>query len=197
MTISEIKDIIETRLGWRDDKTVESFVLSTPNLTADSGRYFQSEHSAVTLQNIRDCQPIVSIDEDDFNSYLEDIRLQVVIQVLSDVFEKDYVNDKLLDFYPNAFDNLISLRMTIIIAELIMSSSRSNITERITDSFIRKLNYDIFRDPPSASTSKYSTSITYRYSKELESVQRRFGSQRNLLKTITKGQAINPIYESY
>lgn len=192
MTLSEAKDILITRLGWRDDKTVTGLTLSAPNLQTDSGRVFQAEHSSVTLQNIRDCQPIVDISEIDFNSYLVDTREQIVIQVLSDVFEKDYIDDKLLDFYPNAFDNLISMRMTIVVAELIMSSIRSNRIERLSDSFLGKLNYDVFRDPPSTHTPIYNTSVMFRYGYELTSVQRKFGSQRNLLKTITKGNVFNP-----
>ncbi len=192
MTLSEAKDILVTRIGWRDDKTVPSFTLSAANLTSDSGRVFQGEHSAVTLQNVRDCQPIDSIIEADFNTYLEDVREQIVIQVLSDVFEKDFINDKLFDFFPTGFDNLISLRMVIWVSELIMSSVRSNRIERITDEFLGKLNYDIFRDPPSSGGAKYNTSATVRYGSEVVSAQRRFGSQRNLLKTITKGQVFNP-----
>ncbi len=195
MTLSEAKDILITRLGWRDDKTVTSFVLSAINLQTDSGRVFQGEHSAVTLENIRDTQPIVDVIEADFNQYLEDIREQIVIQILDDAFEKDYLDDKLLILYPNGFDSLISLRMTIFVAELIMSSTRSNRIERMTDNFISKLRFDMFRDPPTGdTTNKYNTSVTFRYNRELQSVQRRFGSQRNLLKTITKGQVFNPYF---
>jgi len=195
MTLSEAKDILITRLGWRDDKTVSGLTLSAINLQTDSGRVFQGEHSAVTLENIRDTQPIVDVIEADFNQYLEDIREQIVIQILDDAFEKDYLDDKLLTLYPNGFDSLISLRMTIFVAELIMSSTRSNRIERMTDNFISKLRFDMFRDPPTGdTTNKYNTSVTFRYSLELQSVQRRFGSQRNLLKTITKGQVFNPYF---
>jgi len=71
MTISEAKDILVDRIGWRDDETVLGFALSANNSTTVSGKFFQSEHSCVTLANIRDCQPIVNISESKFNSYLE------------------------------------------------------------------------------------------------------------------------------
>jgi hypothetical protein len=193
MTLSEAKDILITRLGWRNDETVDSFTLSAENLTTDSGKYFQSEHSCVTLQNIRDCQPIINISENRFNSYLESIRDQAVVQVLDDAFEKDYVNDDLLTVFPKAFDSAISLRMVIVVAELIMTNGRINKTQRFSESFVGKLNYDIFRETVTKFANananyKYSMGISTRYGFEIQSIQRRFGQQRNLIKTVTKGQ---------
>jgi len=200
MIISEALVIIKTRLGWRDDKTVNGFVLTPPNDTTDSGRYFQSEHSAITLQNIKDCQPLIDISDVDFNSYLENLTDQVCIKVLGDVFEKDFVADNIFDVYPTALDNVISLRMTIDVAEMIMTSIRSNRIKRLGDEFVGKLHYDIFRDAPNKFAIrklnyKHSLGITTRYEFELDSVQRRFGQQRNLIKSITRGQAVNISYE--
>lgn len=195
MTISEAKDILVDRLGWRDDKTLSGFVLSASNTTTNSGRYFQAEHSSVTLENIKDCQPIVGISDPDFNTYLTNLVEQVSYQVLSDVFERDYIDDNLFNLYSTSFDNVVSLRMVIVVAETIMTSTRSNRIERLGDSFIGKLNYDIFRDAPNKFAIrnlnyKHSMGITTRYAIELGSVQRRFGSQRNMIKTITKGQSL-------
>lgn len=200
MIISEALVIIKTRLGWRDDKTVNGFVLTPPNDTTDSGRYFQSEHSAITLQNIKDCQPLIDISDVDFNSYLENLTDQVCIKVLGDVFEKDFVADNIFDVYPTALDNVISLRMTIDVAEMIMTSIRSNRIKRLGDEFVGKLHYDIFRDAPNKFAIrklnyKHSLGITTRYEFELDSVQRRFGQQRNLIRSITRGQAVNISYE--
>lgn len=196
MTKTEAKDILVNRLGWRDDKTVSGFTLSAQNLTTDSGRYYQSEHSSVTLQNIRDTQPILSISESDFNDYLYQLKEQVAYQVLSDVFEKDTINDHLFTLYPSGFDNVLSLRMVIVVSEVIMSSVRSNNIDRFTKDFIGKLHYDIFRDAPNkfairGANYNHSLGASTRYSFELASVQRRFGSQRNSLKVITQGQVFN------
>ena len=194
MTISEAKDILVDRLGWRDDKTISGFTLSAPNLITDSGRFFQAEHSSVTLENIRDCQPIVDISEDDFNAHLVNLTEQVSYQVLSDVFERDFIDDNLFNLYSTSFDNVISLRTVIVVAEAIMTSTRSNRIERLGDDFIGKLNYDIFREAPNKFAIRnlnyiHSMGITTRYAMELGSVQRRFGNQRNMLRTITKGQS--------
>ena len=200
MTLSEAKDILVNRIGWRDDKTVAGFVLSPENLVTESGRVFQSEHSAITLANIRDSQPIVNIGVDDFNEYLLNIKDQAVLQVLSDAFERDYIDDKVFDYYKTAFDDAISLRMVIVISELIMTSTRLNSIERFSKSFVSKLNYDIYREAPNKfaireKNYKHSMGIATRYGFELDSVQRRFGDQRNRIKTITAGQVINRRYE--
>jgi hypothetical protein len=197
MTLSETHSAIVSRIGWRNDNTVEFFDLSDENSTTDSGRVFQSEHSAVTLENIRDCQPVKKISSSDFNDYLENLRSDCVWQVLNDVFEKDYVDDDLLTLYPTAFDNCILLRMVINVSEMIMTSSRSNKIQRFTENFLGKLNYDIYRETVTkfANRVHYKTSmgISSRYNFELESCQRRFGNVRNMLKTVTKGQAHEPL----
>lgn len=194
MKLSELKDILIPRVGWRDDKTVTGFTLSAANLESESGRHFQSEHSAVTLKNIRNCQPVPSISASDFNAYLEELRKQAVLQVLDDAFERDYVKDNLIVKYPTAFDSAILLRMVIVVGELIMTSSRSNNTERISKDFASKLNYDIFRESPNkfairGANYNHTLGVATRYGEELKSVQRRFGTMAGMLKTITKGEA--------
>ena len=200
MTLSEAKDILIDRIGWRDDNTVTGFVVSAPNLVSNSERYFQDEHSAITLANIRDCQPIPNIEEDAFNDYLYNLKKTSIQKVLSDVFEKDYIDDNLLSIYSTAFDDAISLRMIIDISELIMTSTRSNSIERFTKEFVGKLNYDIYRESPNKFAIadlnyKYTMGIATRYGWCLRSIQRRFGTQRNLIKTITKGVVFNPLFK--
>lgn len=202
MTISEAKDILVDRIGWRDDNTVTGIVISANNLLTNSGRFFQDEHSAITLANIRDCQPILNILDADFNIYLEQLKNQVALQVLSVVFEKDTVNDSLFTLYPSSFDNAVSLRMVIVVSELMMTSTRYNVTERFSKDFVSKLNYDIFREAPnkfaiSAANYSHTLGIATRYGFEINSVARRFGSQRNKIKTITKGEISNELYDIY
>jgi hypothetical protein len=199
MTLSEAKDILIDRIGWKDDNTVKGVVLSANNLLSNSGRYFQDEHSAITLANIRDCQPIPNILNDDFNDYLYNLKKSVSLKVLSDVFEKDYVDDNLFTIYPTVFDEVISLRMVIDVSEILMTSTRSNSIERFTKDFIGKLNYDIYREAPNKFAIrdlnyKHTLGIATRYAFALKSVQRRFGSQKNLLKVITKGAVFNPYF---
>lgn len=198
-TISEAKDILINRIGWKDDKTVTGFVVSPTNLETASGRFYQDEHSAVTLNNIRESQPIIGISEEDFNAYLTDMKRQVSYQVLSDVFEKNKINDSLFDLYPSGFDNLLSLRMVIVVSELMLTSTRYNVTERYSKDFVGKLNYDIYREAPNKFAIRnvnysHTMGIATRYDFELNSVRRRFGAQRNQLRTITRGEVYNEYY---
>lgn len=199
MTRKEAKDILIKRIGWRNDNTIVGFALSPSNEQTESGRVFQSEHSAITLANIRDAQPIVNISDEDFNEYLGNTVEQAVIQVLADAFERDYLDEKILEYYDSAFDDAISLRMVIVISELIMTSTRINTGERFSKNFISKLNYDIYRESPNKFAIReknftFSMGISTRYSFALSSIQRRFGDQRNRIKTITAGQVINNGY---
>jgi hypothetical protein len=87
--------------------------------------------------------------------------------------------------------------MVLVVGEIIITTSRSNETSRFTDRFIGKLHTDIYRvldnDQMASSKFRHTLGIASRYDMELRSLQRRFGQQRNLLKTITKGQ----VYEQY
>ena len=197
MTILETHTALVERIKWRDDKTVEGFTLSASNLATGMDRVFQTGHSAITLENIRDCQPILDISESDFNEYLETLRSDCVHQVLGDVFEKDYVDDNIFTLHPTAFNDAIIFRMVIMVSELIMTASRSNRIKRFGDAFIGKLNYDVFREAPNkfairGANYNHTLGIATRYGFELDSVRRRFGQSRNLLKTITKGQVHEP-----
>lgn len=192
MTISETHNLIKNRVKWRNDKTLPNFTLNNLNLAGENDRVFQSGHSAITLLNIKDSQPISDITNSDFNAYLENLRSDCVYQVLSDVFEKNYVDETIFQTNPEAFDQIIIYRMVINVSELIITASRSNRTKRFEDSFVGKLNYDVFREAPNkfairGANYNHTLGIATRYSFELESIRRRFGQSRNLLRTLTKG----------
>ena len=196
MNLSEATDLLEKRLGWKEDKTIEGFALNADNLITESGLYFQDEHSAITLLNIMECQPIASILDSDFNIFLSDLRKSTVRQVLNDALEKDYLDDDIFNLYSSGFDKAISLKMTIKVSELILTGIRSNRTQRLNEAFVGKLNYDVFRESPnkfavSRLNYQHTMGISTKYAYELSSVQRRFGQQRNLLRTITKGEAFD------
>jgi hypothetical protein len=151
----------------------------------------------VTLQNIRDCQPKASMTSGEFNTFLDKLKKRCARKVLVDALEREEINEAVLNAYPNLFDNALSLQMTILVSEIIITSVRINKIERMTDSWIRKLNYDIFREVTNASksVSRYTLGIATRYGYEIRTAQRRLGQQRNLLKSITKGDAIPNISE--
>ena len=74
MTLSEAKTALETRVGWKEDLTIEGFEVSTANQTTVSGDFFQDQHTAISLLNIKECQNILKITDAQFNKYLTDLR---------------------------------------------------------------------------------------------------------------------------
>ena len=140
MTYTEAKDILDQRINWRNTNNT----LTAANTTTDSGRVFQDEHSAVTLDNIKACQPEVGINDADFNTYLTQLRHAAIYQVLADVYgsENKIVQDE-LDCNVDVFDNAISLKMVLKVAELIITSTRSNYTESLTKDFVNQLMVDV------------------------------------------------------
>lgn len=193
MTKAEATDILVQRVGWRNDNTVTGLSLSPTNQISNSGLFFNDFNPAITLANIRDSQPIVNISEANFQAYLETIKRTAVSQVLSDVYEKDYINDNLLTLYPSGFDYIIQMKLLINVGNLIMFSVRSNRIQRLTEQFVAKLHYDIFREAPNkfairGANYRSAMGVSTAYNYELDSVQRRFGQTRNMLKTVTKGQ---------
>jgi|GEM_PF-4337530 len=192
MNLNDAITILVNRIGFEDDGTLDGVSLDSAVTDSDSGRFFQDEHSAVTLRNIQECQPKAAISDADFNAYLVKLKKKCVRKVLTDCLERDQVNEAILTAFPAIFDNAIITQMVILTSEIIMTSVRLNSIERLTDSFIRKLNYDIFRDSTNSSkaANKYTLGLATRYGMQIESLQRRFGQQRNLLKTITAGEQI-------
>lgn len=202
ISLSDAIQQLETRLGWKDDGTLSilsnsvDISLSENNQVSESGRFFQDENPAVTLLNIYECQPIPRISASDFQDFLDEFRKSAVQQVFNDAFEKDFIDDDILTLYPRAFDNAISLKMVIRVSELIMMAVRSNRNKRLSEDFVGKLNYDLYRESPNKFAVqrvnyKHTLGIASKYAFELTSVQRKFGQQRNLVKTITKGQAFD------
>lgn len=140
MIYTEAREILDTRINWRDS----GGYLTAANSTTDSGRYFQDEHSAVTLDNIRACQPEVGINDTDFNTYLTQLRHAAILQVLADVFgSESEITESELDLNVGVFDNAISLRMVVNVMELIINSIRSNGTEIPLKGNINKLVFDL------------------------------------------------------
>ncbi|EAR14678.1 hypothetical protein [Robiginitalea biformata] len=173
MTFAEAKDILDQRVNWRDNGT-----LTVANKTTESGRYFQDEHSAVTLENILACQPDSDMNDADFNTYLTELRGAAILQVLADVFgAENNVTDREINCNVGIFDNAISLRMVIRVSELIITSTRSNRIEKLTKAFVEQLFVDV---------NAKQAGVKATYWKEVERVQKLLFKQERI-PTVTAG----------
>lgn len=193
-THTEIRDILIDRVGWRAE-IGSTFPVSATNLTTNSGRFFQDEHSCVTIDNIRASQPVVNISDADLNLFLAQLKQQSVYQVISDVFQKKDIDPDPINANITMFDQAIMLRMVIIVGEMILTSVRSNKTQRFSDDYINRLHFDIIgssnvRFAVTNRNYKWSMGVTSRYGAEIFELKRFFGQNR-MLKSVTRGEAIN------
>lgn len=185
MTYIEARDILDKRINWRDT----SGDLTAANTASDSGRFFQDEHSAISLDNIKACQPDPDIDVSGFNAYLTQLRHASILQVLSDVYgTESSITQSELDCNVGVFDNAISLRMVVVVAEIVITSTRSNRSEEVTKEFIQQLHFDVNGNSGASASpnfpraegfsKKYQDAITY---------VRRYLKKQKRITTITTG----------
>ncbi len=169
MTKTEVKDILVGRLDFRVDSPVNA-----------SGRYFEGEHSIITLDNIKNSQPEVNISESDFSDYLSRLKDDVVYQVLSDVFDRDEIKDEIIDFYPSLFDNSIAMQMHIKVINIILASNRSSLAEKIGKGAINRIFFDL-KGNKGSDKFPIADGIEHKYRSEIRRVKNKIGGQRKFL----------------
>lgn len=177
MTREAAKDILINRLDFK-----------VTGADPVSKRYFEGEHSIVTLTNIKDCQPTPNITDVDFNEYLLQLKTETVYQLLADIFVSDTIPDALLDCYPALFDNALSLLMTVKVIELIVTSQRLNKSKRISDKAISQIHFDLNGNYGRDSNPNYprALGIADKYKNELRKLKNRTGTQNMLVSITTK-----------
>lgn len=87
-----------SRVGWRQPTQAEYAILTEPNTTTRSGRYFQDVYAPVTIQNIKDLQQDADISDSDFNLMLEAMQKAAILDMLSAVFNDREVVDTVQTF---------------------------------------------------------------------------------------------------
>lgn len=142
MTVVELRDALLGRVGWKQP-TGFQFTLSAEVTATASGLYFQDGYPMVELNRLVALQRDVDIDQGGFNAYLTDLKRQTVTLVVSDVLEQSFIHEDVLTDRPNVFDDAIMKRMAIIVGEIILTSNRSNSTERLSKEQIQQLFFEI------------------------------------------------------
>lgn len=184
MTILETYELLKNRIGWKQPPD-GSFVIDVENNTSQSGMYFQEAHTAITLKNIYATIDVVDASSEVFNAILADFRKQAVIHTVSNVFNRTSIKN-ITDVA--AFDTAISLRMAIIILEVITNSTRSNLDERLLKNS-NKWFYDLNGGAGNQSFPNL-TGIKQRYAEEIRRLRDRFNTGKSLDSfTLTIGDA--------
>ena len=141
MTNIEAKDKLKARVSWKKPTDARFSFL---NFTApESGRYLQEEHSAVNIGVIYDTVLKSGVGNSDFQTYLDNLKDETILQMLHDVFSdkpeitEDWLTNKQL------FDYAIILKCTTKVLDNVVNSRRINNQETVTKENIQKYFYDL------------------------------------------------------
>jgi len=131
--ISSISERIAFSNSLNPDFPVE---LSDDNSTGTSGRKFESFHQLVTIDNIYASVKEIDMDEELFNEYLKEMKMQTVLEVLPKIFDSntqyidatDYSN--VITAKASLIDECIGYSMASKVIELLITTQRINSEER-------------------------------------------------------------------
>jgi hypothetical protein len=110
--------------------------LEEANSIGSSGRLFSSFHSLVTIENIHAAVQNADIEEGPFNDILENYRKAAVLEVVPLIMDKNDAYDNAVDYSTVMqqniilFDDAIGYKVAMMVLEMFMASSRSNLLER-------------------------------------------------------------------
>ena len=177
MTHLELKELLIDRVGWDQYPSDFPITLDAENLSSDSGRYFNSsEHPFVTLKNLFWTIETENSNDIQFNAHLKRMRDQVILLVLSDVFNVYDIQDDVLTNNITIFDNAISKRMAIVVGETIITSMQSNRVESINKEQQQKIFFELNGNADSTSARANPNFPTY------VGLKSRYGHEINKLK---------------
>ena len=141
---------IANRIGWGKPQT-DGFAINLAEAIQNgtTKRNFQSFHQLVTVENILAAIPNPSIDDDDFNAKLEEIRNNAAISVLTliidlnpnSILSKDYSNTIISN--PALFDEALGYKVAISVLELFISTERENFSTRSAQLAISSLKLEL------------------------------------------------------
>jgi len=92
--LTAVLTALSTRVGFRQPLASGAPVLAAPNITSDSGRYFQDFHSLVTVQNIKSTMEQVAASDGNLNTYLTELNKAAVQRSLNGVFTGSQVKEQ-------------------------------------------------------------------------------------------------------
>jgi len=142
------------RIGWRQPPSGP--VLTDGNKASASGRYFQDFHPMATVQNIKDTIEFgESMNDAQFNAFLESMRKSAVLRMVNGVFNKTQLIESTLifdrklrnDIPTNNFGKFCGYRLMIGPGEFALQVSRASFLFNKDVSFTLYLYQDAIVDP--------------------------------------------------
>lgn len=86
------------RIGWRQSPDSSLPVLTSPNTTSRSGRYFDGFHSLVNERNLKAVCDYAGITDADFNTYLTNLQKDSIMQALNGCLNGPEYIEQVLEF---------------------------------------------------------------------------------------------------
>ena len=173
---------LETRVGWAQPVPPSNITLSVNNISSTSGRTFDSYHKLATVENVKNTLGTGVTDQSAFQSQLDRLRKQSVLKALNAIYDRNplanltrgvygqNVNLSGVDYSPviidraNVFDDVIGYQMAYDIIQMMISTSRSNMTERAVNGTYETLQIEL--EGASQSNSNLSTKGVVFYLKD-------------------------------
>jgi len=127
----------------------EKITISTANKTGTSGRLFSYFHQLATVDNIYSTTEKIAIVEADFNTYLEQLKIDGVKSILTAIFDRNklYLSDfdysGIISERIQLFDDAIGYAVAIAIIEQMVSSPRMNTEERNIEMTYQQLKIEL------------------------------------------------------
>ena len=161
--ISDIESNLLRRHGFRNPTKTAYQLLTTPQKATVSGRYYQSWHSLVSVENIHTSLNDSGISEANFQTYLDNMVKDSIHEVLSKIYsDKDLMQNWDLYTGGDIFDDTISNESLFVGYEIKVPYER-DVTTRINTislSFNAGATFNIYLYHNSKKAALESQSVT-------------------------------------
>lgn len=148
MYSSESISALKQRIGFGSGSTLPITVADDHKI-GTSGRLFSFFHKLVTLENLYATVEEINLTEEDFNAYLEQMKQDAVLSVLTRIMHQ---NKEYLDSFDYSdillkkvalFDEPIGYTLAVTALEQMVSTARVNDNERSSNIAYNKLKIEL------------------------------------------------------
>lgn len=142
---SSILSLVE-RIGFGQDRLIN---IDDSNKIGKSGRLFSFYHKLVTVKNLYETVEEANMKENDFNSYLTQLKIDSVKAILTDIFNKNMLYQNAFDYSdtiinrPELFDDAIGYSVAISSIQQMITSPRINATVRRAEGAYQALKIEL------------------------------------------------------
>ncbi len=107
LNIDNVLPALQQRIGWSQSTIAAAPVIIAGNLVANSGRYYQDFHPAVTVAVIKAIQENPAITDAQLNALLIQYDTTVAIRAINAIFNKQQLIERYMCF--NRFYNMLTI----------------------------------------------------------------------------------------